>query len=184
MVKFLTLLNAVKKLFYFLSSIWCTPEYFPSLFPTCLAIISLQITSRLINSSFGWDNINGSVQEKRKSITNVLDLCLSCTNPPIYQRNHFGLKNVMVSLFDQEWYSISSIDCIITVVLCLKFQNDGVLMNKLWAIEILRVSCRKLILKQSSEHSWSFNRICLIDSVTIKLFFMFLYLCHWYCQSL
>ena len=39
-------------------------------------------------------NIDGSVQERRNSIANALELRISCTNPSIYEH-------------DQRWYTIN-----------------------------------------------------------------------------
>ena len=38
----------------------------------------------IITENYWLENINGLVQERCNSITNALELCLSCTNPSIY----------------------------------------------------------------------------------------------------
>ena len=47
-------------------------------------------------------HINGLVQERRKSIVNALELCLSCINPSIYGSGH-GTVAVLLPGFAINW---------------------------------------------------------------------------------
>ena len=62
-----------------------------------------EMIMNLSSKIYRWGYIDGLVQEKRNSIANALEICLSCTNPSIQD------KEAWQALWDIKSINISSL---------------------------------------------------------------------------
>ena len=113
--------------------------------PLRSSVINAQLLTLVVSWVSRYPHVDGFVRERRNSIANTLELCLSCTNPSMYQRQFHNPQEIGGGHGEGQYMGI--------------IQGNGVWRRTMWLMFMQAAVVENLVQYMVTMTNWLYDMI-------------------------